>query len=113
MRRDGIWAIALAEADFDEGKAKAIYLRRRAQAIVDEEAQLKSISLEDQSQNKFRMSDLGRSRFSPDGKTWDSYKCKKCGYSGRLNGIWNAGIVKGSYEGVSCPNCKDKFLVIT
>ena len=113
IRRDGIWAIALAEADFDEGKAKAIYVKRRAQAIVDEEALLKRIPLDSQSQNKFLISDLGPSRFSPDGTTWESYKCKKCGYSGRLVGIWNPGIVKGSYEGVTCPNCNDKFAVIT
>ncbi|MBF0678802.1 MAG: hypothetical protein IR164_07680 [Devosia sp.] len=36
-QRKGIWAKALAQANFDAGKAKALYLKLRVQAMADEE----------------------------------------------------------------------------
>lgn len=35
-RRDGLWAKALSEAEFDEAKAKSLYIKHRVQALKDE-----------------------------------------------------------------------------
>lgn len=36
IRRDGLWAKAISEAELNEDKAKAIYIKLRAQSIFDE-----------------------------------------------------------------------------
>lgn len=36
IRRDGIWAMALAEANMDQGKAAAKYIKLRVQSLKDE-----------------------------------------------------------------------------
>jgi hypothetical protein len=36
MRRDGLWAKALANAEGDEKKAKGLYLKYRVQSLLDE-----------------------------------------------------------------------------
>ena len=36
VRREGLWLKAIANADGDETKAKALYIRYRAQALLDE-----------------------------------------------------------------------------
>lgn len=38
MRRDGIWAMAMAESDMDQGRAAAKYIRLRVQSLKDEAA---------------------------------------------------------------------------
>lgn len=108
IRRDGIWAIALAEADFDESKAKAIYLKRRAQSIIDEES-LKKVN-EVAVTVKNEIPKLGLSVLD-DGKTLKKYDCKKCGYHGNLYGSWNTGLITGHYT-IYCPMCKDVFKVV-
>jgi hypothetical protein len=36
MRRDGIWAMAMAESDMDQGRAGARYIKLRVQSLKDE-----------------------------------------------------------------------------
>ena len=36
IRRDGLWAKAISEAELNEDKAKAIYIKLRVQSLVDE-----------------------------------------------------------------------------
>ena len=36
MRRDGIWAMAMAECDMDQGRAGARYIKLRVQSLKDE-----------------------------------------------------------------------------
>ena len=36
VRRDGIWAKALADSDYDEKRAKARYIKLRVQSLKDE-----------------------------------------------------------------------------
>ena len=36
IRRDGIWAMALAEANMDQSKAAATYIKLRVQSLKDE-----------------------------------------------------------------------------
>ena len=108
IRRDGIWAIALAEADFDESKAKAIYLKRRAQSIIDEEPLQKVNEVAVTVKNEIPK--LGLSVLA-DGKTLKKYDCKKCGFHGNLYGSWNTGLITG-YHTIYCPKCKDIFKVL-
>jgi hypothetical protein len=36
MRRDGIWAMAMAESEMDQGRAGARYIKLRVQSLKDE-----------------------------------------------------------------------------
>ena len=36
IRRDGLWAKAISEAELNEDKAKAIYIKLRVQSLIDE-----------------------------------------------------------------------------
>jgi len=42
-RRDGIWAMALADADMDQAKAAAKYIKLRVQSLKDEMALLHEV----------------------------------------------------------------------
>ena len=56
MRREGLWAKALAESEFDEGKAAAAYLRLRVQALKDEAAFAQSASRSEDGQRQLEES---------------------------------------------------------
>ncbi len=50
----GVWTRAFAEADGDENRAKAIYIKRRVVKLVEERSLKEKRSTEDASEEKFK-----------------------------------------------------------
>lgn len=58
MRRDGIWAMAMAESDMDQGKAGARYIKLRVQSLKDEiTLQLKAATLVEEQEKQGRIAE--------------------------------------------------------
>lgn len=71
IRRDGLWAKALSDCNFDEQMTKALYIKLRVQSIKDEQAA--SSKPEDP---------LPETLVGP--VTSKSYECKNCNHFGQM-----------------------------
>ena len=59
IRRDGIWAMAPAEADMDQSKAAAKYIKLRVQSLRDELALMREVEAANVEKNRqIRQADL-------------------------------------------------------
>lgn len=95
VRRDGLWAKALSETDFDEAKAKSLYIKLRVQSLKDEltvarESTLHNedrIQRENERQTKIRKNYEARQVPLETTKNDKHLTCNSCGYFGQM--IWD------------------------
>mgnify|MGYP001546509371 CR=1 FL=1 len=84
IRRDGIWAKALVEANMDQSKAAAIYIKMRVQSMKDELLFSAEQEKHQQELNLPRHPSCGGiiDRLTSGSKT--TWKCRKCKASGQF-----------------------------
>lgn len=95
MRRDGIWAMAMAESDMDQGKAAARYIKLRVQSLKDEmtlqsngaalaEELEKRRRLEEAEANAPRHPHCGGLIVRTESANRVTWKCRKCNATGKF-----------------------------
>jgi DNA-directed RNA polymerase subunit M/transcription elongation factor TFIIS len=95
VRRDGLWAKALSETDFDEAKAKSLYIKLRVQSLKDEltvaresgRQEEERIRQEDERQKQIRKNYETRQVPLETTKNDKSLTCNSCGHYGQM--IWS------------------------
>ena len=93
VRRDGLWAKALSETDFDEAKAKSLYIKLRVQSLKDEltvarESQRheeERVKQENERQTQIRKNYETRQAVLETTKNDRNLTCNSCGYYGRMD----------------------------
>ena len=95
MRRDGIWAMAMAESDMDQGRAAAKYIKLRVQSLKDEAALRIEAAAAQEKLNAKRIADAadadapkhagcGGTIYRTERGTRVSWVCKKCNKRGEF-----------------------------
>ena len=80
-QRKGLWAKALADAKFEENKAKSLYIKLRVQSLIDEKEKK---SIEKEQSKKFSNIDIQNIKDVPLEKT---IQCKACGFNLSLDSL--------------------------
>jgi len=95
VRRDGLWAKALSDTDFDEAKAKSLYIKLRVQSLRDElniaresgRQEEERIQQENERQTQIRKNHDTRQVPLETIKNDKNLTCNSCGYFGQM--IWD------------------------
>ena len=114
VRRDGLWAKALAESKFEEGATKACYMKLRVQSIKDELAaqsisKVKLTSLPADSQVETKQVSFSGSVQLGTAHTTKEYVCNNCGVNGKMF-VKEVGFFKR--KTMICPRCGNRGNVI-
>ena len=93
IRRNGLWAKAIAEAELNDEKAKAIYIKLRVQSIIDEinlsntvENERKEFQIKKTSTDRKTITNKGEIDYSKDsiGTTERELTCLNCNRLGKM-----------------------------
>ena len=85
IRRDGLWAKAISQAELNEDKAKAIYIQIRAQSIFDEiHIAGEQEKIRRASKNESSTKEVTRSQVTLSNKT---IRCFECRWEGKMHDI--------------------------
>jgi hypothetical protein len=106
LRRDGIWAMAMAQSEMDSARAAALYIKLRVQSLKDElvlqeraailaEAQKEKSRIMQADADAPRHPNCGGVIVRTNEGTYVSWQCKKCMAKGKFQRGVSYGGTKG------------------